>query len=114
MKSPTRKQQIVVQLMLGASLIIGFFPPLLMFLITRKKNIFYREVSRKALNFHLTIFPFFFISYFAPPWYTNVIYVVLAVELIFILNAMIRIALQKSHNYPISIPYIKKNESLGG
>ncbi|WP_377863280.1 DUF4870 domain-containing protein [Bacillus sp. R86525] len=114
MKSPTKKQQTIVQLMLGASLVFGFLPPLLMFLITRKKNVFYREVSRKALNFHLTIFPFFFISYFSPPWYVNVIYVVLVVELVFILNAMIRIALRKSHNYPISISYIKKKESLGG
>nr|WP_281277132.1 DUF4870 domain-containing protein [Oceanobacillus piezotolerans] len=93
--------------MLGISLILGFFPPLIMFLLY-KKNPFYRESSRKALNFHLTIFPFFFISYFLPSWYTKIIYVVLVVELIFIVSAMIRIARNQSHTYFISIPYIRK------
>ncbi|MFP3878561.1 DUF4870 domain-containing protein, partial [Bacillus paralicheniformis] len=43
--------------MLGISLILGVIPPLIMFLISRKKDLYYGESSRKALNFHLTIFP---------------------------------------------------------
>ncbi|MCC8354669.1 DUF4870 domain-containing protein [Bacillus sp. AF23] len=45
--------------MLGISLALGVLPPLVMFFSQRKKNIFYREASRKALNFHLTLIPLF-------------------------------------------------------
>lgn len=114
MGKPTISQKVFVQLMLGSSLVLGMFPPLLMFLFTRKKRMssFYREASRKALNFHLTIFPFFLIRYLLPSEYGSFIYVVLAVELLFILNAMIRIALNKSYTYPFTIPYIKPDENL--
>ncbi|MBZ6489458.1 DUF4870 domain-containing protein [Priestia aryabhattai] len=112
MNQPKRGETIVIQLMLGCSLVLGVFPPLLMFLLTRKKNHFYREASRKALNFHLTIFPFFLLSYFMPSWYKYVTYGILGIELIFILNVMIRIALRKSHSYPIAITYIKNKEMI--
>ncbi|HLR68403.1 DUF4870 domain-containing protein [Virgibacillus alimentarius] len=109
MKDGSVREIWMVEIMLGISLLFGFLPPFIMFLKTRKTNMFYREASRKALNFHLTIFPFFFISYFMPAWYTNFIYVVLVIELFFIGYAMIRIARKKSHTYPIAITYIKKN-----
>lgn len=112
MKKPTMKQKVIVQIMLGTSLVLGVFPPLLMFLITNRKkgDIFYRETSRKALNFHLTIFPFFLVRYFLPNEYRDFIYVVLAVELLFILNAMFRIGLNRPYTYPIAIPYIKEKK----
>ncbi|MBG9812154.1 hypothetical protein ABD68_11185 [Bacillus endophyticus] len=109
MNEPTIRKKVIVQVMLGLSLVLGVISPLLMYIITnkRKMNIFYRETSRKALNFHLTIFPFFLIRYFLPQDYGNFIYIVLAVELIFILNAMFRIGLNKPYTYPIAIPYIR-------
>lgn len=114
MGKPPISQKVFVQLMLGSSLVLGMFPPLLMFLLTRKKrrSSFYREASRKALNFHLTIFPFFLIRYLLPAEFGSFIYLVLAVELLFILNAMIRIALNKSYTYPFTIPYIKPKKIL--
>lgn len=105
----TKKEIFFVQIMLVTSLLIGFLPPLIMFLFSRKKNEYYYETSRKALNFHLTIFPFFFIGYFLSSWYVFVIYIVLGVELFFILNAMIRIALHKGYQYP-AIAYINSRE----
>jgi hypothetical protein len=112
MNEPTIRKKVIVQVMLGISLVLGVISPLLMYVITNKKkmNIFYRETSRKALNFHLTIFPFFLIRYFLPQDYGNFIYVVLAVELIFILNAMFRIGLNKPYTYPIAIPYIREKK----
>ncbi|WCM16038.1 hypothetical protein [Priestia filamentosa] len=38
-----KKEKVMVQLMLGTSLILGFIPPLIMFLASRKKKIFYRK-----------------------------------------------------------------------
>ncbi|MED4454075.1 DUF4870 domain-containing protein [Metabacillus fastidiosus] len=108
MYKPIKKELIIVQLMLGISLTFGVFPPLFMFLFTRKRNIFYHETSRKALNFHLTIFPFFLINYFLPNQYRFIIYIVLVIELAAILNVMIRIASHKSYSYFIAIPYIKR------
>nr|WP_277949804.1 DUF4870 domain-containing protein [Priestia endophytica] len=98
--------------MLGISLVLGVLSPLLMYVITNRKkmNIFYQETSRKALNFHLTIFPFFLIRYFLPQNYGNFIYIILAVELIFILNAMFRIGLNKPYSYPFAIPYIREKK----
>ncbi|MCY9124512.1 DUF4870 domain-containing protein, partial [Bacillus inaquosorum] len=90
MKKPTKKEILLVQMMLGISLALGVLPPLVMFFSQRKKNIFYREASRKALNFHLTLIPLFISSSFLPPW---VKYVILAIETIIILFAMICIAM---------------------
>ena len=106
MNKPSKKEIFLVQLMLGISLILGVIPPLIMFLITTKKNLYYRESSRKALNFHLTIFPFFIISSFLPLW---VKYVILALETLIIMYAIIRIAFQKTYYYP-AIPYIKNKD----
>jgi len=89
--------------MLGTSLILGVIPPLIMFLITRKKNLYYGESSCKALNFHLTIFPLFVICGFLPSW---VKYVILALETLIIMYAIIRIAFKNPYYYP-AIPYIK-------
>ncbi|QQK81508.1 DUF4870 domain-containing protein [Salicibibacter cibi] len=109
MSQPSKKEILIVQLMLGISLFLGIFPPLIMYTVTRKKDTFYRESSRKALNFHLTIFPFFVLSYFFSPIYPmSIALAVLATELLFILNAMVRIALRKHHSYLIAIPFVKK------
>lgn len=75
-----RKEKVMVQLMLGTSLILGFIPPLIMFLASRKKKIFYREASRKALNFHLTIFPLFLVSYILPSSFKSFSYIILIIE----------------------------------
>ena len=64
---------------------------------------YFREASRKALNFHLTIFPLFISSYFLPPWFA---FIVLGIETFIILIVMIRIAFQKNYFYP-AIPYIR-------
>lgn len=53
MKKPTKKEILLVQMMLGISLALGVLPPLVMFFSQRKKNIFYREASRKALYFDI-------------------------------------------------------------
>ncbi|MCE5173014.1 DUF4870 domain-containing protein [Paenibacillus profundus] len=107
MNKPTKKEFFFVQLMLGISLLLGVLPPLIMFLVSRKKHRYYREASRKALNFHLTIFPLFVTSSFLPSWYK---YAFLAIETLIILYAMIRIAFQKPYHYP-AIPYIKNKET---
>ncbi|PRP50986.1 DUF4870 domain-containing protein [Bacillus halotolerans] len=106
MKKPTKKEILLVQMMLGISLALGVLPPLVMFFSYRKKNIFYREASRKALNFHLTLIPLFISSSFLPPW---VKYVILAIETMIILFAMICIAMQKPYQYP-AIQYIKNKK----
>ncbi|WP_226530687.1 DUF4870 domain-containing protein [Metabacillus niabensis] len=93
--------------MLGISLILGVIPPLIMFLMRRKKNLYYCESSRRALNFHLTIFPFFIISSLLP---SGVKYGILAIETFIILYAIIRIAFKRPYYYP-AIPYIKIKES---
>ena len=103
MEKPAKKEVFFVQLMLGISLVFGVFPPLLMYLVTRKKGMYFREASRKALNFHLTIFPLFLSSYFLPSWF---VFIVLGIETIIILIVMIRIAFQKNYYYP-AIPYIR-------
>ncbi len=103
MSKPSKKEIFSVQLMLGISLLLGVIPPLIMFLITRKKNLYYRESSRKALNFHLTIFPLFVISSLLPSW---IKYAILAIETLIIIYAIIQIALQRPYQYP-AIPYIK-------
>ncbi|MED1144489.1 DUF4870 domain-containing protein [Bacillus paralicheniformis] len=108
-EEPSKKAIFSVQLMLGISLILGVIPPLIMFLISRKKDLYYGESSRKALNFHLTIFPLFVIGSFLPSW---VKYVILAIETLIIMYAIIRIAFQKPYYYP-AIPYIKsKDENI--
>ncbi|EPY12256.1 DUF4870 domain-containing protein [Paenibacillus alvei] len=104
MNKPTRKEIAIVQLMLAISLILGVLPPLAMFLVTRRTESYYRDASRTALNFHLTILPCFIVSYALPPWFK---YIVLLVETVIILYAMIRIALKKAYRYP-AIPYLKK------
>lgn len=106
MKIPSKKEVSAVQFMLVISLILGFIPPLIMFIKTRKKNHYYSESSRKALNFHLTIFPLFIMSSMLPSWGK---YAILAVETIIILYAIIRIALHKPYQYP-AIPYIKNKD----
>lgn len=106
MKLTTRKEKMTVQIMLGTSLVLGVIPPLVMFMVTRRKNGYYREASRKALNFHLTIFPFFLSSSFLPQWFK---YTFLMIETFIILYAMFCIALQKPYHYP-AIPYIKNKE----
>ncbi|MEK3937504.1 DUF4870 domain-containing protein [Sporosarcina sp. FSL W7-1349] len=103
MNTPSKKEILSVQLMLGVSLLLGVIPPLIMFLMTRKKNLYYCESSRKALNFHLTIFPLFIISGFLLSWGK---FAVLAIETVIIMYAIIRIAIQRPYNYP-AIPYIK-------
>lgn len=109
MNKPSKKEIISVQLMLGISLLLGVIPPLIMFLITRRKNLYYGEASRKALNFHLTIFPLFIMSSFFPSW---VKYAILVVETIIIMYAIVRIAFQRPYQYP-AIPYIKsKNGNI--
>ncbi|MFP7416587.1 DUF4870 domain-containing protein [Priestia filamentosa] len=115
MNEPKIRKKVIVQVMLGISLVLGVFSPLLMYVITNRKkmNIFYQETSRKALNFHLTIFPFFLIRYFLPQNYGNFIYIILAVELIFILNAMFKIGLNKPYSYPFAIPYIRGKIETG-
>lgn len=107
MNKPSKKEVFLVQLMLGTSLILGVIPPLIMFFITRKKNLFYFESSRKALNFHLTIFPLFIISSLLPPW---VKYIILAIETLIIMYAAIRVTFQRTYYYP-AIPYIKSKEN---
>ncbi|WP_018924955.1 hypothetical protein [Salsuginibacillus kocurii] len=37
------KETLMVQLMLGISIILGFIPPLVMYLITKRNHLFYRE-----------------------------------------------------------------------
>ncbi|MEK4025560.1 MULTISPECIES: DUF4870 domain-containing protein [Sporosarcina] len=106
MNKPLKKEIFSVQLMLVVSLLLGVIPPLIMFLMTRKKNLYYCESSRKALNFHLTIFPLFIISSLLPAW---VKYALLAIETLIIMYAIIRIAFQKTYYYP-AIPYIKSKE----
>ena len=106
MNKPSKNEILSVQLMLVVSLLLGVIPPLIMFLMTRKKNIYYCESSRKALNFHLTIFPLFIISSLLPSW---VKYALLAIETLIIMYAIIRIAFQKTYYYP-AIPYIKSKE----
>lgn len=92
--------------MLGISLLLGVIPPLLMFIVQRKKNLYYYESSRKALNFHLTIFPLFIVSSFLEPWTK---YALLATETLIILYVIIRIAVQRPYYYP-AIPFIKSKE----
>lgn len=104
MNRPTIKEMAIVQMMLGISLVLGVLPPLVMFLVTRKSESYYREASRKALNFHLTIFPLFIASYALP---LVCKYILLMIETMIILYAMIRIAGNKAYHYP-AIPYIKK------
>lgn len=104
MSKPTRKKIAIVQLMLGISLVLGVLPPLVVFFVTRKSTSYYREASRKALNFHLTIFPLFIASYALPSLYK---YILLVIETLIIMYAMIRIARNKTYHYP-AIPYIKK------
>lgn len=53
MKLTTRKEKMTVLIMLGTSLVLGVIPPLFMFMVTRRKNGYYREASRKALNFYI-------------------------------------------------------------
>ena len=106
MNKPTKKEIIIVQLMLGISLLLAFLPPLILFFIARKEQGYYREASRKALNFHMTVFPLFLISSFLPSW---VKYLLLAVEYLFIINAIICIKQHKPYSYP-AIPYIKRKE----
>lgn len=106
MNKPLKKEVVIVELMLGISLILGVIPPLIMYFITKRKNMFYNESSRKALNFHLTIFPFFIISRFFPIWF---MFAVLAIETVIIMYAMSRIAFQKPYSYP-AIPYIKSGK----
>lgn len=106
MKLTTKREKVTVQIMLGTSLALGVIPPLIMFFVTRKKNGYYREACRKALNFHLTIFPFFLTSSFLPQWFK---YTFLIIETLIIMYAIISIALQKSYHYP-AIPYIKNKE----
>lgn len=89
--------------MLGMSMGLGVIPPLLMFLGTGRKNRYYYDSSRKALNFHLTIFPLFVVSGFLLSWFK---YIILAMELLIIMYAMLRIATRKPYAYP-AIPYIK-------
>ncbi|YCA43900.1 DUF4870 domain-containing protein [Bacillus sp. JZ8] len=102
-----KKEKVMVQLMLGTSLILGFIPPLIMFLASRKKKIFYRETSRKALNFHLTIFPLFLVSYILPSSFKSFSYIILIIESFFILNAMISILIHKPYKYWV-LPYLKE------
>lgn len=114
MNKPMKKEIFVVQFMLGISLIVAVFAPLIMFLITREGNRFYRETSRKALNFHLTILPFFVVMNLfpiLPTWYFYVLFAVLIIEYIFIIRAMILIALRKPHSYLIAIPFLKKERN---
>lgn len=103
MEKPAKRDILCVQLMLGISLIFGVFPPLAMYLVTKRKNRYFQEASSKALNFHLTIFPLFVVSYFLPPWFMLII---LGIETCIIVNVIIRIALQKSYRYP-AIPYVR-------
>lgn len=106
MNKPSKKEIFSVQLMLGVSLILGIIPPFIMFVITKKKNLYYGESSRKALNFHLTILPLFVISGFLHSW---IKFAVLMIETVIILYAIIRIAFQKPYYYP-AIPYIKSKK----
>ncbi|MCG7334433.1 DUF4870 domain-containing protein [Sporosarcina sp. ACRSM] len=108
MNKPSKKEIFSVQIMLGISLFLGVIPPLILYLVTRKRNLYYWESSRKALNFHLTIFPLFIISSLLPPW---VKYALLAMETLIIMNAIIRIAFQKPYYYP-AVPYIKGIEKI--
>ncbi|SDH73907.1 protein of unknown function [Alteribacillus persepolensis] len=103
----TRKETFAVQFMLGVSIILGFIPPLIMYIFTRQQNRFYRESSRRALNFHLTIFPFFAITYVLPSSYVYLAFIVLLVEVIVIVYAMIRIAMKKAYRYP-AVPFIRE------
>lgn len=105
MKKPSIKERILVQLMLGISIILGVFPPLIMFLVT-KNGFYFHEASRKALNFHLTIFPLFILSSFFPPWTK---YALWGIETVIIFYAILQIAFQRPYQYP-AIPYIKRKK----
>src|SRR5699024_7672112 len=107
MKKPVKKEVFLVQLMLVISIILGVIPPLIMFLVTRRGKLYFYESSRKALNFHLTIFPLFVTSGFIASWLK---YIVLTIEILIILYAMIRIAQHKPYNYP-AIPYIRSKSA---
>lgn len=109
-ETASRKNILLVQTVLLLSIFVGIIPPLIMFLITRKIGTkFSAEASRKALNFHMTIFPFFISNYFLPEsishWF---VWIVLIVELLGISIAMLGIARGRRHSYFIAIPFFRK------
>ncbi|SDI48054.1 DUF4870 domain-containing protein [Natribacillus halophilus] len=111
MSQPSKKEMLFAQIMLITSIPLGFFPPLIMFLITKNRSEFYRETSRKALNFHLTLIPLFSMVFIFELHFMYS-FILLGFETIVLLNAVIKVFLNKPYSYP-AIPFIRSKVLTG-
>ncbi|MFD2132406.1 DUF4870 domain-containing protein [Pseudogracilibacillus auburnensis] len=104
MKKESLLNRILASLMHLFSLLLTFFLPVLVYLISKGRNDYFADHAKEGMNLHFTFFPVFLTLTFLSTKYSilsTLSYLLIILETILILIAVIYTLKGKKYSYPV-------------
>ena len=106
---PTSDEKTMAMLSHVLTLVFGFIPPLVIWLIKKDESKFVAENAKEALNFMITLFIGYIVGFFLIFIFIGILVLILLgiAQLVLVIIATIRSSEGKIYRYPVNLRLIK-------